>query len=585
MSAPNGQDPAGPEGTGRWGLILSLGVATLALGWVGFARYHAAHDLPATFWYNLYLSLQLFTLESGSVPAPLPLALNVARFLAPLVSAWALVKTLFLLFGDRIRSMRLRRLRGHVVVCGLGRRGTQLVRDFRANGDRVVAIERDGGSAGVSICRGLGAQVLVGSATDPDVLRTACAGRAAHVVAVTGDDGVNAGVAVRVYQLVRDRKAKLKGTVHCWIQVVDLRLATLLQHHHILTETRASFEAHIFDTYHATARQLLADHPLDHEPFGPEDPRRVHLIIAGFGAMGESLTVQAARIGSFANGLTPRVTVVDLRAGQREREFAGDHPQVGDLVDLAFVAGDVRDPAVLERIRGWADETGTLTTIAVCLDDDTRSLSCALGVLSRLDNTDTPLLVRMSESDGLATLLDDEVCDATWARVDAFGTVEGSCTREALLHEELDAIARVLHEDFVEKRLAEGRDPDDPSLRPWERLDESLKASSRASADHIPVKLRAVDCHAATDGDAARRIDTFTDPELELLGRMEHARWCAERRLAGWTPGARRPPEKETPDLVPWDELTDDVKKLDFDVVAGIPRFLASVGKRVYRNG
>lgn len=574
------------EGTGRWWLILILFAATLALGWFGFSRHHASRVPAASFWYNLYLSLQLFTLESGSVPAPIPITLNIARFLAPVVSAWALVKTLILLFGDRIRSLRLRRLRDHVVVCGLGRRGTQLVRDFRASGERVVAIECDDEGSGARTCRALGASVLIGSATEPDILRKACVERAAHVIAVTGDDGTNAGIAVRVYQRVLDREFGIEGTVRCSIQVVDLRLATLLQHHHVLAETRSCFEAQVFNSYHTIARQLLGEHPLDYERIGPADPRQVHLIIVGFGEMGESLALQAARIGCFANGRKLRLTAIDREAAVRERDFLGDHPQVRELLEIDFIAGDVRDPALLERMRDWADASDTITSIAVCLDDDSRSLSCALGVLSRLRNKETPLLVRMSDSIGLATLLEDEYGDETWLRVDAFGTVEEFCTREALLHEELDEIARALHEDYAAKRLAEGRAVDDPSVQPWDRLDELLKTSSRASADHIPVKLRAIGCHMAKLGDATRRVDGFSAQEIKLLGRMEHARWVAERLLAGWTPSRTRSPlDRKSPDLVDWDELTDDVKQLDFDVVAGIPRFLERVGKKVYRNG
>jgi len=589
MAATNGASES-RESSRQWWFILALGIVTLGLGWLGFSRYYALHGQPATGWHDLYVALQLFALESGPVPPPIPLELNIARFLAPAVAAWALFKTFILVFGERIRVLQLHRLQRHVVICGLGRRGMQLARDFKECGDRVVAVDNDPDGPYARLAESLGIVVVVGDATDADVLKRAQVARAAHVIAVTGDDGTNASVAVRTYQLVRERSARITGTVRCSIQIADLRLATLLQEHRILSQSNESFSAAIFNTYNTSARQLFHAHPLDYEAISPTDTRDVHLIIIGFGGMGESLALQAARVGCFANGRKLRVTAIDRAADIRERDFVGERPEAGRLLRLDFIQGDAEDPAVRERVRGWADEPDTLTTIAVCLDDDSRGLSCALGVLSRLNNHHVPLLVRMSNDTGLATLLEDEHGADTWTRVHAFGTLARACTREALLHEELDLLARAIHEDYVAKRLAEGRSPDDDSMQPWEKLDENLKNSSRGAADHIPVKLRAIGCRVvdadeeASEVGAGELITSFEPQEIELLGRMEHARWCAERLLAGWLPGRdRSPARKKTPYLVEWDELTDEVKQYDFDVVAGIPRFLEAVSLGVRR--
>ena len=49
-------------------------------------------------------------------------------------------------------------------------------------------------------------------------------------------------------------------------------------------------------------------------------PRTVHIVLLGFGRMGRSVAVRAAKIGHFANGRLLRITVVDRQAElQRER--------------------------------------------------------------------------------------------------------------------------------------------------------------------------------------------------------------------------------------------------------------------------
>ncbi len=58
----------------------------------------------------------------------------------------------------------------------------------------------------------------------------------------------------------------------------------------------------------------------------------------------------------------------------------------------------------------------------------------------------------------------------------------------------------------------------------------------------------------------------------EILARMEHARWYAERRLAGWTyaPPPKNVVHRTSPHLVPWDELDESIRQIDRDAVQAI---------------
>jgi hypothetical protein len=66
---------------------------------------------------------------------------------------------------------------------------------------------------------------------------------------------------------------------------------------------------------------------------------------------------------------------------------------------------------------------------------------------------------------------------------------------------------------------------------------------------------------------------------------MEHGRWNVERLLDGWKWGPIKDVDaKINPSLLPWDELSEDVKKYDRDAVDEIPKILAEVGFEVYRQ-
>jgi RyR domain len=68
----------------------------------------------------------------------------------------------------------------------------------------------------------------------------------------------------------------------------------------------------------------------------------------------------------------------------------------------------------------------------------------------------------------------------------------------------------------------------------------------------------------------------LTGEQVEELARREHDRWQDERRQAAWRYGPVRDAHaKLSPYLVPWDELTEDVRNLDRDAVRLIPTVLA----------
>jgi hypothetical protein len=118
----------------------------------------------------------------------------------------------------------------------------------------------------------------------------------------------------------------------------------------------------------------------------------------------------------------------------------------------------------------------------------------------------------------------------------------------------------------------------------WDELPERFKDSNRQAADHIAVKLRAVGYRVdRLRGDQPRVTKLDQKDQVDLLGRMEHQRWCAEKRLQGYVYGEKRDDEaKIQPFLVPWEKLTLDVMDYDRQQVRGIPDALIRAGFGIY---
>jgi len=67
------------------------------------------------------------------------------------------------------------------------------------------------------------------------------------------------------------------------------------------------------------------------------------------------------------------------------------------------------------------------------------------------------------------------------------------------------------------------------------------------------------------------------------MARMEHDRWVAEKFLQGFSFGPRDVHRKTSPYLVPWEDLTEDIKDFDRKAVREISELLAGAGFEIYR--
>lgn len=565
----------------QWLIIGGLWVVSASLGVWGVTRALAAAGEYRFAWDPFYRALQLFVLEDGALPkgAPLIWQLEVARFLAPTVTTYTALSALALFFSERYQLFRLRFRKGHVVICGLGQMGYQLVREFRDSGEQIVVIEKDSRNDAIRTCRAEGTTVLVGDATDLGILRRARAEHARYLIGACGtDDGANLEMAIQLSRLLASTSTKNKSAIICRFHLVDVRLRGLVRRSRLYTQMDDPVDVRSFNLFENSARALLDKYPP--ETFAPADLEvPIHVLVVGFGQTGESLVLQLARIGHYAHSRAVQVTVVDQRAKQKEADFLLRYPQLRQICAVRFVEMNVDDAQFMTG--AVVRELGRITITFILLDSDARALSCALSLHPHIGNAEIPVVVRMAQDAGLADLLEDE---QAWGQaIYPFRMIEDSCKRETILYETQDALAKAIHQAYVEKRLATGGAPaTDASMVPWEQLQEDLKDSNRQQADHAVVKLRAIGCTTRQMEEVPTPF-SFTAAEVELLASMEHARWNAERFLAGWTLGVRDPAQRISPYLVTWDQLPENIKEYDREAVRNIPALFARVVQQVVR--
>jgi voltage-gated potassium channel len=102
-------------------------------------------------------------------------------------------------FGRRRMKGAISKLSGHYILCGYGRVGRQVAREFTADGVTFVIIEQD--PATVEECVEEGYLVLLGEASDDDVLQEAGIHRASGLVAAVDSDADNVFVVLSARKL------------------------------------------------------------------------------------------------------------------------------------------------------------------------------------------------------------------------------------------------------------------------------------------------------------------------------------------------------------------------------------------------
>ena len=149
-----------------------------------------------------------------------------------------------------------------------------------------------------------------------------------------------------------------------------------------------------------------------------------------------------------------------------------------------------------------------------------------------------------------------------------------------------EPIAAALHNRYVRRHRGVRKDAGDPVLRPWDALSPWLRDSNRAVVDDIPDKLASLDLRLARPGEfevdgAAVDVLQVVKDNLTLLAEQEHGRFTAERLTSGWTGGVRDPARFMSPHLKPWDEIDEEAKEYDREVLQDLFTAMTETGVRV----
>jgi voltage-gated potassium channel Kch len=533
-------------------VLVAAACVAFVLNYWGFRRlhglnqHHSASD-------SVYQALRAFRLDADVPPGRANWQLEIGRYLAPLVVAYAALAATFALARHRVEAWLVRRAaRDHVVVIGNGEHAIAVVQALRTQDREVVVVDDDRDQARRTGLRAAGAKVVTGDTTQPAAARAARVSHARDVVILVGSDSDNLRALAAATAAL---PATLTRAPIFHVGIADFSTWQELGRHALAvgTDDRNEF----FNLTDRSARRLV-----DEAVRISNDQALDQCVLDGAGPL-------AVRTAS-------HLIRTAIHSGRRPTLVLGRSSADRLLVDIEAAEPWCRDAADLVVFDG--DPTDAPRMAIVCGDhDDAVLLARGISLMHTLPGTQ--VVVGLSSTHAVAP---SQIFGVPVSRLTVVNAQAAALARDLRENATFEILARAKHEDYVRRERERGVTPaENPSLVPWDELPDSLKESNRRFAEAVGplVGQLGATIRPLTKAPVLDDLDV-PEPLLEQLAADEHERWVEERTRAGWrvTQGSKDPEAGLHPLLVPWDELPEAEKQKDRDIFHALPRMLSLVG-------
>lgn len=305
------------------------------------------------------------------------------------------------------------------------------------------------------------------------------------------------------------------------------------------------------------------------------DQARLHVAIIGSGGVARAL-IDGAVLNGIADGLDkPLIHWFTKFPDQATVELRQQMPEIGASADIVIRPLEPNRVGSLDQSPLIAIDAATpLTAILLAPDDSQSILSMTARIIDLQHRTSAMSAALFLCGTGANVAYEALASNRYYGHLGRRISVMDDLPEiQNLLHYilvERDEDARALHEAY--QRSYGGQTKGSNS---WDTLDETYRRANRRAASHLNQKLWAIG--VATDDKPASMIAVdqsvyddvirplvesgVEDDTMRRLARLEHDRWCADRRLDSWRFGhARDDLRRVHPSLIPFDspDLTAD---------------------------
>lgn len=339
-----------------------------------------------------------------------------------------------------------------------------------------------------------------------------------------------------LFKMFHDEKkiVKLKEDVKFFCRCENDGIRTLLED---FQDSQKMYDMETLSIPELRVRKTLKMHPLHtyylSKPDVPVKNWDLHLLIIGFGKLGQQMLLQAMNQGVVSSTNKILVDVVDFDIDKKSSIFANtfseDYVQIEDgkvgilsnkadgEFQIRFHKMDIRYKQFYNLLKACAERDGIYTYAAICIEDEEVGIHCLTEVQRYLRKAATkkehnyiPIAIRMEMDKYMKAYLNSN--DKTFSNVIAFEENKDVITLEELFHDKLDEEAKEynriynrieilnvkeLKESVKENTVGDStkKSSESPNFvkdierkQLWRTLELFKRDSNRALAEHSMIK-------------------------------------------------------------------------------------------------
>lgn len=396
--------------------------------------------------------------------------------------------------------------------------------------------------------------------------------------------------------------------------------------------TDAYFDLEVVGLPEMQIHKMYSDHPLHSIYIGTDTPLKdwtAHLLVAGFGQLGQQAVLQAMNLGVVHESNRIIIDVFDSNIKAKKAVFLNqlsrDTFDITDdkvtmkssaadgLLEINFHELNISHISFYDTVREKLDAE-PYTYAVIALENIDLSIHCAIQLEELFDERGLklPILMRMDTDRRLAGYISAE--NSSLADVSLIDDRSIVITLDMIINREIDKLAKNYNHFYNNIKLITADETgtadnseEDPEQE-WNRLRLFRRSSSKAAAYHDEVKNDIIPKLAAENGaELSAKLESLigrngslmkytgtawqmNGSEEEVLAKLkkdsfayglaslEHRRWCCYMASIGWRSGERSDKFRRNPCLVTQQKLMETKPEMcKYDLMSLMARYKAHI--------
>lgn len=417
--------------TRKYATHIFLFLLAFITGFYSFYHYSVeAHSILNA----LYFTFQLYLLDvtdvftpDGSTLLHYPLIVEIARWSAALYTISTLFIAMYRMLEMSILLTFYQIVGNHTIVFGYNENSIDLIEDLCKKKKRVVLVADQMPNEVVDYLEELKVVVLHNRDKEENIYTKCGVASAKSVILLHKEDIDNLNELMDLrYDFGKHAKKNPDLTVYVHLQDANSKEIFLELEHPTLKEDE-HFQVRLINLYELFADTLFEKYPIYTKS---QDTSPAHLLIIGFGPLGQHIALKAITQSEQFEKSTPYITAIDQSMPKIKQGWQRNYPEFARHASITLKTIDVTSEPLEELIR---KQDRPVTQIYVCLHEDHLDLWAGIELSTQFPHI--PIYIEFTEGSIAEKWIQSEVSGDR--QIYSTGTFKEVLTEEKLLTESI----------------------------------------------------------------------------------------------------------------------------------------------------